>query len=104
MRGHAEVADDPASVAFADRLEGRAMLARADLPDAQRSLERAAAGFEALDVPWERALTELDLARVSSSAGKGEDAGVWAARAAATFEELGDAEGVAAARALTETR
>jgi class 3 adenylate cyclase/tetratricopeptide (TPR) repeat protein len=103
MRGHAEVADDPALVAFADRLEGRAALAGGDLVNAQRSLEHAAAGFETLGVPWERALTELDLARVASSAGRNEEKGDVAARAAATFEQLRDTEGVAAARVLTET-
>jgi tetratricopeptide (TPR) repeat protein len=103
MRSHAEKGDSPAVVAFADRLDGRAALARGDLPEAQRSLERAATGFETLDVPWERALTELDLARATSSAGRDEEASDWAARAAATFEQLRDAEGVAAARALTGT-
>jgi hypothetical protein len=103
MRVHAEVADAPAVAAFADRLEGRAALADGDLGEAQRSLERAATGFETLGVPWERALTELDLARVSSNAGKSEEAGAWAARAAATFDQMGDVHGLAAARALTET-
>ena len=103
MRRHAQVGDAPALAAFADRLEGRAALAGGDLPEAQRSLERAASGFEAIDAPWERALTDLDLARVASSAGKSDEAGAWAARAATTFEQLQDTEGVAAARALTET-
>ena len=103
MRGHAEMADDPALVAFADRLEGRAALAGGDLANAQRNLEHAATGFETLGVPWERALTELDLARVASSAGRNEAKSDLAARAAATFEQLRDTEGVAAARALTET-
>jgi class 3 adenylate cyclase/tetratricopeptide (TPR) repeat protein len=103
MRNHAERADTPAVVAFADRLEGRAALARGDLAEAQRSLERAATGFETLEVPWERALTELDLARVSSSAGNDDETKAGAARAAATFEQLGDVEGVAAARALMGT-
>ena len=103
MRSHAEAADAPAVVAFADRLEGRAALARGDAEGGLRSLERAATGFEAIDAPWERALTELDLARATSTAGRGEEAGAWAARAAATFEELRDAEGVAAARAVTGT-
>jgi tetratricopeptide (TPR) repeat protein len=103
MRNHAERADAPTVVAFADRLEGRAALARGDLDEAQRGLERAAGGFETLGVPWERALTELDLARASSSSGKSEEAGAWAARAAATFDQMGDVHGLAAARALTET-
>jgi tetratricopeptide (TPR) repeat protein len=102
MRRHAEAADAPSVAAFADRLEGRAALASSDLVGAQRSLERAATGFETLGVPWERALTELDRARVSSSVGKSEETKAWAARAAETFEALRDMEGAAAARALTE--
>jgi tetratricopeptide (TPR) repeat protein len=103
MREHAGMADAPAVVAFADRLEGRAAFAGGDVEPALRSLERAAAGFETLGAPWERALTELDLARVASSAGRSEETRAWAARAAATFEELRDTEGVAASRALTGT-
>ena len=103
MRSHAVKADAPAVVAFSDRLEGRSMLARGDPARAQRSLESAATGFEAIEAPWERALTELDLARAASSAGRSEEASDWAARAAATFDDLRDAEGAAAARALTRT-
>ncbi len=102
MRRHAEVADAPAVVAFADRLAGRTALAGGELDEAQRSLECAATGFETISAPWERALTELDLARVSSSAGRGEAMGTWVARAAATFETLRDTAGFAAARALSE--
>jgi class 3 adenylate cyclase/tetratricopeptide (TPR) repeat protein len=103
MRRHADVADAPAVVAFADRLEGRAALARGDLAEAQRSLERAATGFETLEVPWERALTGLDLARVRSTSGEGVDADRLD-EAAATFESLRDVEGLAAARTLLERR
>ena len=103
MRNHAERADAPAVVAFADRLEGRAAVAAGDADAAVRSLERAITGFEALGVPWERALTELDLARVTSAAGRTDEPKGWAARAAVTFKQLRDTEGLAAARALTET-
>jgi class 3 adenylate cyclase/tetratricopeptide (TPR) repeat protein len=103
MREHAAIADAPAVVAFADRLEGRASLASGDLSEAQRSLERAVSGFETIDALWERALTELDVARASSVAGDREATGSWAARAATTFEHLRDTEGAAAARALTGT-
>jgi tetratricopeptide (TPR) repeat protein len=103
MRSHAERADAPAVVAFADRLEGRAALAGGVVDEAHRSLERAATAFEAIDAPWERALTELDLARAASSAGNSEAAGAFAARAVATFDALRDTEGAAAARALTGT-
>lgn len=100
MRRHAERADAPAVVAFADRLEGRAALAGGDAESAQRSLEGAAARFDAIGARWERALTELDLARVSSSARNDDEANAWAARAMATFEGVGDAQGIAATRAL----
>ena len=104
MRRHAERADAPAVVAFADRLEGRAALASGDHAAAQRSLERAVTGFESIDAPWERALTELDLARASSSAGERDGWNDRVARAAVTFEEIGDAQGLAAARAIAEGR
>jgi class 3 adenylate cyclase/tetratricopeptide (TPR) repeat protein len=101
MRELAQTADAPAVAAFADRLEGRAALAAGELDEAQGTLEHAAAGFETVDAPWERALTELDLARVSSTAGRSEETATWVARAAATFDALRDTEGAAAARALT---
>ena len=104
MRRHAEVADAPSVASFADRLEGRAASARGDVIRAVGSLERAAKGFEALHVPWERALTELDLARISSSAAKSEEAEAWAARAVATFEGIGDTQGMAAAHAVLDQR
>jgi class 3 adenylate cyclase/tetratricopeptide (TPR) repeat protein len=102
MRRHADEADAPAAVAFADRLEGRAALASGDTEGAKRSLERAAVGFETLQARWERALTELDLAHATSSAGMSEEASAVAARAMATFEALRDTKGTAAARTLTE--
>ncbi len=82
---HAEAADAPSVASFADRLEGRAALASGDLAGARRGLERSAEGFETIEAPWERALTQLDIARASSSA-RDDESGVWAARAAATFE------------------
>ena len=103
MRRHAKVGDAPSVAAFADRLEGRAAMAAGEVESALQSLERAATGFETLGVPWERALTELDLARAASRAGRSEESSDWAARAAATFAQLRDTEGAAAARALTET-
>jgi class 3 adenylate cyclase/tetratricopeptide (TPR) repeat protein len=101
MRRHAEAGEVPSVVAFADRLEGRAALAGGELEDAVRSLERAATAFEELGVPWERALTDLDLARVAGAAADRASADASRARAAATFEALRDAVGAAAARALT---
>lgn len=102
MRRHAEVGDAPSVAVFADRVEGRAAIAAGDADDAARSLERAITGFETLGVPWERALTELDLARVTSAAGRTDESKALVARAAATFEEVRDTEGAAAARALQE--
>jgi class 3 adenylate cyclase/tetratricopeptide (TPR) repeat protein len=102
MRRHAEVGDAPSVAVFADRVEGRAATAAGDGDDAARSLERAITGFETLGVPWERALTELDLARVTSAAGRTDESKALVARAAATFEEVRDTVGAAAARALQE--
>jgi tetratricopeptide (TPR) repeat protein len=100
MRRHADAANAPSVASFADRLEGRAALVSGQLEQAVQSLERALAGFDSLGVPWERALTELDLARASSIAGDRPKTSELAARAAATFEALRDTEGAAAARAL----
>jgi len=100
MRRHAREADAPSVAAFADRLEGRAALARGDPEGALRDLQGAAIVFETLGVPWERALTELDLVRTSAIGGDRASAGETVARAAATFDELGDAQGLAAARDL----
>jgi hypothetical protein len=101
MRAHAEAGDAPSVASFADRLEGRAETASGDFEAAARSLERAAAGFDSLGDQWERALTELDLARVLSRT-RVEEVSDWLAKATATFEVLRDTEGLAAARAVSE--
>ncbi|HXV57384.1 MAG TPA: hypothetical protein VD704_05905, partial [Gaiellaceae bacterium] len=46
----------------ADRLEGRAAAVREDLPRAAELLARSAAGFAALEAPWEEAWSRLLLA------------------------------------------
>jgi hypothetical protein len=104
MRRYAEAGDAPTVAAFADWLEGRAASANGDPDVAVRSLERAAATFEKLSVPWERALTDLDVARVAWSERENKERGARVKRAAATFEQVGDVQGVAAARALVDQR
>ncbi|MGH2680329.1 MAG: ATP-binding protein [Actinomycetota bacterium] len=104
MRLLAEKTASSALVPFADRLEGRAALAGGDHASARRSLEQALTGFESIDALWERALTELDLARAASAAGDLDARDDRVARATVTFDEIGDAQGVAAARAMTQGR
>jgi hypothetical protein len=100
MRAHAAAADSPALVTFADRLEGRALLARGDAVDAATLLEQAVAGFADLGAVWERAITELDLARVLAASGRAQQAAEVAAAAAATFEQLGCTRDLARARSM----
>jgi class 3 adenylate cyclase/tetratricopeptide (TPR) repeat protein len=102
MRMHAEAGDAPSLASFADRLEGRAEAAVGSDPrTAAAHLLRAAAGFDALGDPWERALTDLDLARVLWRTGE-DDASRRLRNATATFESLRDVEGLADARALSD--
>jgi hypothetical protein len=100
MRAHAGAGDAPSVASFADRLEGRTEAAGGDLDAAAASLLRAAAGFTALGDPWERALTDLDLARLLRQTDGGE-ASRRLKNATATFESLRDVEGLADARALS---
>jgi hypothetical protein len=100
MRRFAERAESPSVVAFADRLAGRAALAEGNLAGAAEGLGRAAERFTTLETPWERALTELDLASVQVARAAQGAAEETIARAAATFEEIGDVQGLAAARAM----
>ena len=101
---HAEAADAPSVAAFADRLEGRAALAGGDLAGARRSLERAVDRFRgdrgSLGASTLRARSRACLHRARA---RTTEPGIWAARAAATFDTIGDAQGLAAARALGET-
>jgi tetratricopeptide (TPR) repeat protein len=100
MRAHAADADTPSVVAFADRLEGRAALARGDAAAAVPLLERAAVRFGEMGAVWERAVTELDLAHALSETGRASDAAAAATNAAETFERLDCGEDLARARAL----
>jgi hypothetical protein len=63
-------------------------------------LERAAVRFGEMGAVWERAVTELDLARALSETGRASDAAAAATNAAETFERLDCGEDVARARAL----
>ncbi len=74
--------------AIADRLEGQAALAAGDYERASGLLEAARATFTRLEVPWERARTELALAQAYAAAGRGTEAAATARSALATFSSL----------------
>ena len=78
---------------IADRLEGQAALAAGEPERAARLLERAQDTFTRLEVPWERARTELSLTRAFLAAGRETAATAKAATAAKaafeTFSALG---------------
>lgn len=73
---------------IADRLDGQVALAAGDHERATRFLETARATFTRLEVPWERARTDLSLARAYSAVGSGAEAAAAARSAAATFTAL----------------
>ena len=83
MRAHAEKTDAQSVAAFADRLEGRAAFAAGDAAHAEASFRAAIERFDRLGAAWERALTEVDLARVLVSNGR-----INEARAAASLPLL----------------
>ena len=89
MRVQAEENGTVIVSAFADRLEGRAALAGADVVRARELLTRAAGRFDELGAVWERALTDVDLAVALSSLDRPDDARATRARARTTFEQLG---------------
>ena len=89
MREHAERAGTTALVPFADRLEGRTALASGDPTTAVRLLQLAADRFEELSVPWERALTLVDLGRALADVGRRDDARAALDDAISTFTALG---------------
>ena len=98
MREHAERAGTAALVPFADRLEGRAALATGDPATAVGLLQRAADRFEELSVPWERALTLVDLGRALAEAGRRDDARAALDDAISTFTALGSVGDIERAR------
>lgn len=72
----------------ADRLEGQAALAAGNHEMAARLLERARDTFTSLEVPWERARTELSLAHAYLASGRGAEAAKTAQAALETFMAL----------------
>jgi class 3 adenylate cyclase/tetratricopeptide (TPR) repeat protein len=89
MRRHAEEAELPSVLAFADRLDGRLAI---DDGDHEWGIERLTAAidrFEGLGIPWERALTVLDLGRAQLDAGRRDEARASLTHARDTFERLG---------------
>ncbi len=72
----------------ADRLEGRAALARGDVGLARGALARARDGFSALGARWEEAFTSFGLAEALETAGAANDARALAESAHAVFAEL----------------
>jgi class 3 adenylate cyclase/tetratricopeptide (TPR) repeat protein len=97
-RTYASRAQTAGLVPFLDRLEGRAALSAHDPARAARSLATAAERFDELGARWERALTQIDLARATDAAGDPERAGRALSEAIETFEELGAMRDLAAAR------
>jgi class 3 adenylate cyclase/tetratricopeptide (TPR) repeat protein len=100
VRAHAERAPAPSLVGFADRLEGRAALAGGDPTVAAELLGRARTTFTTLRTPWERALTEIDLARALSASADRAVVEETIGAALETFEELGATRDVARARRI----
>jgi len=72
----------------ADRMEGRAALARGDAMRATELLARARDGFEALDARWEAALAKRWLGEAQLEAGASDDARASAEAALDVFEGL----------------
>jgi class 3 adenylate cyclase/tetratricopeptide (TPR) repeat protein len=101
-RTYAERAQTAGLVPFLDRLEGRAALAAGDTARAVASLTTAAEGFDRLGAGWERALTQIDLARASEAAGDGERAGRTRSSAVETFATLGAVKDLAVARSALD--
>ncbi|MDQ2933838.1 MAG: hypothetical protein M3R49_02460, partial [Chloroflexota bacterium] len=73
----------------ADRLQGQAALAAGEHERAMRLLGAARDGFTRLEVPWERARTELSLAQAYLAAGSGTKAATTVRAALETFSALG---------------
>jgi hypothetical protein len=86
--------------AVADRLEGQAALATGFGERAVTSLERARARFVELEAAWDRARTELVIARATHSLGEADAARQAAEAALATFTGLGAAAEIAEAESL----
>ena len=99
MRSYAERADSPAAACLRRPHSRAGRRSRAAISSTRSGVSNGRPPASRRSVlPGNAALTELDLARGSSSAGNDDETERWAARAAATFEHLRDADGVAAAR------
>jgi class 3 adenylate cyclase len=102
-RAHAEEAELLALPCFADRVEALAARAGADLGRASELLERALAGFTALDASWEAARTSLTLAEVLADGEKlDDDARQLLAKARTVFERLQAVRELARAEELAQ--
>jgi class 3 adenylate cyclase/tetratricopeptide (TPR) repeat protein len=73
---------------YADRVEGRAAVARGDPQRGRDLLERAAVGFDGLEAEWEAAVTRLDLAGADVLLGRRDQARATASSALEVFERL----------------
>ncbi|TMK37784.1 MAG: hypothetical protein E6G58_00815 [Actinobacteria bacterium] len=102
MRRHEARTGTTALVAFADRLEGRAAVAAGDAARAEASLRAAIERFDRLEATWERALTEVDLARAVASVDRQDEARAIIAPAVDTFEGLRAAKDLAVAHQVLD--
>jgi DNA-binding NarL/FixJ family response regulator len=69
--------------------EGATAAATGDLPRARRALEDAVTLYAQSGMPYECAVTRIELARVLAASGRNEDASKETARATETLDELG---------------
>jgi hypothetical protein len=103
-RAFAERALVEALPLHADRLEGRAALARGDAEGAVDALVRARDGFAAIGARWEEALASLWLAEACRAAGDESEAQLAAETALHVFAELGSVRELEHARSLLDGR
>jgi hypothetical protein len=103
-RAFAERALVEALPLHADRLEGRAALARGDAAGAVAALARARDGFAANGARWEEALSSLWRAEAHRAAGNEESARSAADAALQVFEELRSVRELEHARSLLDSR
>jgi class 3 adenylate cyclase/tetratricopeptide (TPR) repeat protein len=96
MRRHAATTGAASVAGFAERLAGRLAAEDGDHAGASAAFAKAIGVFERLGVPWERALTVVDLGRSQAASGEREAArGSWE-DARETFERLGAVHDLAA--------
>jgi len=100
MREHAARAETVALVPFADRLEGRMLLATGDPVGAAELLARSAERFGELSALWERALSLVDEARALAALARRAEAEAVLDEALETFTELRSVRDLEHARAV----